>query len=162
MSTLNITQALENVEMTYGDINNIVNDILNPIFEPINSLVNEVKDRINDYTVEEIRGFIMRIQLRAYEISEIKEKSLLKSSLATAIQKEKLARSFNEADGSAAGKANISLMQASEETVVSVLYESVSNLLKTKVDQLHRLVDALKSVLMSRMQEAKLTMGAIE
>jgi hypothetical protein len=35
------------------------------------------------------------------------------------------------------------------------LYNLVANLLKTKLDQLHRLVDALKSILMSRMQETK-------
>ena len=39
--------------------------------------------------------------------------------------------------------------------MVELLYELISNLLKTKLDELHRLTDTLKSILMSRMQEAK-------
>ena len=42
-----------------------------------------------------------------------------------------------------------------ENIVVSCLYELVASLVKTKLDSLHRLVDVLKSVLMSKMQEAK-------
>jgi len=54
------------------------------------------------------------------------------------------------------------LLAASEEIIVESLYKLVANLLKTKLDALHRLVDALKSVLMSKMQEAKLYANALE
>ena len=69
---------------------------------------------------------------------------------------------FNEADGAAAVKNNIALIQTSEEIVVQALYESISSQLKTKVDQLHRMVDAIKSILVTRMQEAKLTISNVE
>ena len=69
---------------------------------------------------------------------------------------------FNEADGAAAVKNNIALIQTSEEIVVQSLYESISSQLKTKVDQLHRMVDAIKSILVTRMQEAKLTISNVE
>ena len=79
----------------------------------------------------------------------------MKAELSEALQKEKFATTFNGLDGSATVKEKIALVESSSETVSTVLYELVSSLLKSKVDQLHRLVDCLKSILMSRMQETK-------
>ena len=90
MSKPNVDDALNNIEMAYRDIVDIANDMLNPMFIPINALVAEVNSKINIYTVEEIRNYIMRIQLRAYEISETKEKSTLKAELAESLRKEKI------------------------------------------------------------------------
>lgn len=162
MAKPDLNQALDAVEMVYGDIVAIANEMLSPLFDPINKLVGEVNSKINSFTVEEIRNFMMRLQLRAYEISETKEKSSLKAELAEALRKEKYAMTFNEAQGTAGTKDNTALLASSEETIVESLYNLVANLLKTKLDALHRLVDALKSILMSKMQEAKLSMNNLE
>lgn len=162
MSKPKVDEALNNIEMVYKDIVDIANDMLDTMFIPINALVAEVNSKINTYTVEEIRNYIMRIQLRAYEISETKEKSTLKAELAESLRKEKYANAFNEAQGTSGAKDNTALLATSEETVVESLYNLVANLLKTKLDQLHRLVDCLKSILMSKMQEAKLSMNSLE
>ena len=162
MAKPDLNQALDAVEMVYGDIVAIANEMLSPLFDPINKLVGEVNSKINTYTVEEVRNFMMRLQLRAYEISETKEKSSLKAELAEALRKEKYAMTFNEAQGTAGTKDNTALLASSEETIVESLYNLVANLLKTKLDALHRLVDALKSILMSKMQEAKLSANAVE
>ena len=130
--------ALEAVETTYGDLIGISNDMLNPIFTPINEVVSNVNASINAMSIEQIRDYILTLQLKAFEISEIKEKAALKAELAETLQKEKLA-----------------LVETSAEIVSEALYTLVANLLKTKLDQIHRLVDALKSILMSRMQETK-------
>lgn len=157
-----LIEALDNVEMSYGEVNFIANDMLSPMFTPINKLVQEVDSKINALTTEEIRGFIMRLQLRAYEISETKDKSTLKASLAETLRKEKYAVLFNEAQGTAGTKDNTALLGASNEIIVEALYNLVSNLLRTKLDQLHRLVAALSSILISKMQEAKLAMNGLE
>ena len=162
MAKPNLNEALDKVEMAYGDVVSIANDMLAPLFDPINKLVEEINYRINNFTVEEIRNFMMRLQLRAYEISETKEKSSLKAELAQSLRKEKYALTFNEAQGTAGTKDNTALLAASEEIIVESLYNLVANLLKTKLDALHRLVDALKSILMSKMQEAKLSANALE
>ena len=104
---------------------------------------------------DQIRDYILTIQLKAFEISEIKEKAALKAELAETLQKEKFAVSFNGLEGSAAVKDKLALVETSAEIVTEALYNLIANLLKTKLDQLHRLVDALKSILMSRMQETK-------
>lgn len=147
--------ALNNVETTYGELVNIANDMLNPMFEPINLIITQVNATVNAMSIDQIRDYILRIQLKAFEISEIKEKAALKAELAETLQKEKFAISFNGLDGSAAAKEKLALVETSAEIVSEALYSLVANLLKTKLDQLHRLVDCLKSILMSRMQETK-------
>ena len=96
--------ALEAVETTYGDLIGISNDMLNPIFTPINEVVSNVNASINAMSIEQIRDYILTLQLKAFEISEIKEKAALKAELAETLQKEKFAVSFNCLDGSAAAK----------------------------------------------------------
>ena len=153
--------ALNNVETTYGELVNIANDMLNPMFEPINRIIASVNATVNAMSIDQIRDYILQIQLKAFEISEIKEKAALKAELAETLQKEKFAISFNGLEGSAAAKDKLALVETSAEIVTEALYNLIANLLKTKLDQLHRLVDALKSILMSRMQETKfMNMGS--
>ena len=150
-----LEEALMNVQTTYGELVEVANGMLSSIVGPVNELVAEVSSKVNAMSVDQIRDFILRLQLKAFEISEIKEKSALKAELAEALQKEKYAVEFNGADGTAAVKSNIATIAASAEVASEALYNLIANLLKAKLDQLHRLVDALKSILMSRMQEAK-------
>jgi hypothetical protein len=147
--------ALSNVETTYSELVDIANGMLNPMFEPINLIITQVNATVNAMSIDQIRDYILRIQLKAFEISEIKEKAALKAELAETLQKEKFAVSFNGLEGSAAVKDKLALVETSAEIVTEALYNLIANLLKTKLDQLHRLVDALKSILMSRMQETK-------
>ena len=150
-----LEEALMNVQTTYGELVEVANGMLSSIVGPVNELVAEVSSKVNAMSVDQIRDFILRLQLKAFEISEIKEKSALKAELAEALQKEKYAVEFNGADGTAAVKSNIATIAASAEVASEALYNLIANLLKAKLDQLHRLVDALKSILMSRMQEAR-------
>lgn len=153
--TTKLNEALQNVETTYGELVQIANDMLDPILSSVNDVIAEVNNHVNNLTIDQLRDFILRIQLKAFEISEIKEKSALKADLASALQKEAFAVNFNGLDGSAAVKEKLALVATSEEIVTEALYNLVANLLKSKLDQLHRMVDSLKSILMSRMSEVK-------
>jgi len=150
-----LENALTNVETTYGELVEIANSMLKPMFDPINQLVSQINAAVNALTIEQIRDYILQLQLKAFEISETKEKAALKAELAETLQKEKFAISFNNLEGSAAVKDKLATVENASEVVAETLYNLVSNLLRTKLDQLHRLVSALTSVLMSRMSEAK-------
>lgn len=152
---IKLEEALTNIETTYGELVEIANGMLAPMFNPINALVGEINIKVNAMPVDQIRDYILQLQLKAFEIAETKEKAALKAELAEAIQKEQFAINFNGMDGSAAVKDKLALVATSSEIVAETLYNLTSNLLKTKLDQLHRLVAALSSILMSRMQETK-------
>ena len=157
-----ITKALDNVEMAYSQVAEIASSILEEILKPVDNIINVMGTDINSLSLEQLKDYMWKLQHKAYTLSEVKEKSLLKAELAEALQKEKFASSFNEADGAAAVKNNIALLESSEEVVVQALYENISNQLKTKVDQIHRMVNVIQSIIMTRMQEAKLSMSNLE
>lgn len=152
----NLNEALEAVQMTYGQLTDIINSILDPVFLPINAVADRVRANIQNMSVDALREDLLTLQLHGFNISELKEKSLLKATLAEAIQKERFAEKFNLADGSAAAKDKVATLATASETVAEALYSSVANLLKTKLDSIYRLVDSMKSILMSKMQEAKI------
>ena len=153
--TNKLSEALNNVEMTYNQVVEVANTIAAKHFTELNNLVSKINSQINALTIDQIRNYILELQLQAFSLSEIKEKSALKAELAAAIQKERFAISFTGADGTAAAKDKIALIATNEETISEALYNLIANLFRTKLDQAHRLVDALKSILMSRMQENK-------
>lgn len=162
MAKPNLMDALDNVESNYADIVEIANDMLHDLMSPVNNLINSIGTNINSYSIDQLKEYLWTLQHHAYKLSEVKEKSVLKADLAEALRKEQYANKFNEAQGSAAVKDNIALIESSSQIVVEALYNLIASSLKTKVDQIHRLVDALKSILMTRMQEAKLSITNIE
>ena len=156
-----VQDALDQVEMTYQELNEVANEMTQSFFEPVNSIIDELSN-INDLSNDMVRDYMIRLALNSYSLGEIKEKSALKAECAEALRKEKYARAFREAAGSAAIKENEALLNSSEQVVIEALYNLISSLFKTKLDEAHRVVDVLKSVLMSRNAEAKLTTNVID
>ena len=150
-----LEEALNRVDETYFDIVDIANNAVKPITAEADDLVSTINLTINSLSIDQIRDYILKLQLKAFTLSEIKEKAALKAELAEALQKEKYAASFNALEGSAAVKDKLATVENAPEVVSEALYNLIANLFKTKLDQLHRLIDALKSILMSRMQETK-------
>ena len=151
-----LTIALNAVEMSYSDLVQIAEDSLSPVLQPAKKLVREELDRnINSLPIDLIRDYMWQLQVQSFNLSEIKEKAAFKADLATALQKEAYAIKFNSIDGSAAVKEKQALVLISEEILTDTLYGLCANLLKTTLDEVHRSIDTLKSILMSRMQETK-------
>lgn len=151
-----VNEALEVVEGTYSEIKEIAKDMLDPFFKPVDNIINGLGGNINNLSIETIRNVILELSLSSYKIGEIRDKTGVKAEIAEAIKKEKYATIHNKTEGTVATKENTALLEASPEIVTEILYDLVSSLAKTKVDEIHRVVDALKSVLMSRMQELKM------
>lgn len=148
--------ALEQVEMTYGEIVDIANSMLAGPFEEPNRIIDFIQSNVESMSVEMLRDCILRLQLAAYSLSELRDRSGVKATCAEAIKKEAYATSYIGQEGTAGVKDSNTTLAISENIVAQCLYDLVASLVKTKVDMLLRLVDSLKSILMSRMQEIKL------
>ena len=154
---VNIQRALEVVDMGYQELIEIANDILESVAGDLNSLIKEIQDRAENLSNEDIRAYMVKLALKSYSFSEIKEKAAFKATLSETIRKNAYARTFGEVSGSVAAKESQAILQTSEEFLAEALYELLASLFKTKLDEAHRVVDVLKTTIMSRMQEAKLT-----
>ena len=152
-----VSKALDNIDVAYDDLIDIANSIVDDITGDMNNMIQSAYDNIENLTNEDIRNILLRLSLRSYSFSEIKEKAAFKATLGETLRKEAYAKSFNVTEGTVAVRENTSIINTSAEILAEEIYTLVANMFKMKMDEVHRIVDSLKSVLMSRMQEAKLT-----
>ena len=157
-----LQEALDKANDVYQDLAEITNQVVRSYTGEINKLIDEATDNVDNLTNEDIRKLIVKISLQSYQFGDVKEKSALKAACAETLRKEAYANSFNLAEGSVAAKENKSTINTSYQQMVELIYDGVASLFKTKLDECHRVVDALKTVLMSRMSEAKLTAAVYE
>lgn len=152
-----LSKAISEVELTYEQIEQIANDIIKEPLDSVNQLVNEIQVNLPVMSIDLLRDYMVKLQLAVFQISEIRDKAAAKAQCAEALRKEAYSTSFLTQEGTAGQKDASATIAISENIVTEYLYDLVSNLVKTKIDQGLRLVDTLKSALMSRMQEAKIS-----
>ena len=152
-----LSKALEQVQVTYEQLVSVANDIISKCTNNSDAIIKEINKNIENLTNDDFRNYMLKLSLISYSFSDIKEKSSLKAECAETIRKETYARNFNTQDGSVAVRENQATINTSEEILVELIFEMVASSLKTKLDEIHRVVDTLKMVLTTRLSEAKLT-----
>ena len=153
----NVNTALDNVDAAYGDLIEIANSIIEDVCGDIDRMTQSAYNNIENLTNEDIRDMLLRLSLRSYSFSEIKEKSAFKAALAETLRKEAYSRNFNSTEGSVAVRDNTAVVNTSSEIIAEEIYTLTASLFKTKLDELHRIISTLQTVLTSRLSEAKLT-----
>ncbi len=153
----NVSTALEQVDIAYGELIEIANSLNEEFLGDINRMMESAYNDVDKLSNDAIRDLILRLSLRSYSFSEIKEKSLFKAALAETLRKEAYAKAYNETSGTAGVRDNTAIINTSAEILADEIYSLASSMFKTKLDEIHRVVDSLKTVLMSRLSEAKLT-----
>jgi hypothetical protein len=157
-----LNKALEAVEMTYGQIKQIADDMVAAPFAEVNRLYEEVSLRVDMLSIEALREYLLKLQLAAFGLSEMRDRAGAKATCAEAVRKEAYAVSYANQEGTAAAKDSATTLAIAENIVAQCLYDLVAALVKTKLDSTHRLIDTLKSILMSRMQEAKMSNSMLD
>ena len=152
-----VSAALDKIDMTYDELIVVANDILADVTGDLDAMMDSAYNDVERLSNEAIRDLMLKLSLRSYSFSEIKEKSIFKATLGETLRKEAYATNFNSAEGTVAVRENNAILNTSDETIAEEIYTLVSSLFKTKLDEVHRVVATLQSVLMSRMQEAKLS-----
>lgn len=152
-----VTKALENIDVTYEDLIGFANEIFTATTSEIDAIIATAYDSIETMSNDMLRDYMMRLSLKSYSFSEIKEKSAFKATLAETIRKNTYAEMFNKSEGTVAVRENTAIISSGAEILAEEIHTLVSNMLKTKLDEIHRVVSTLQSVLMTRMQEAKLS-----
>jgi hypothetical protein len=156
MPKYDLNAALDNVELAYNEIIDIANDSVAELTGDLDDLINRVYNNIERLTNDDIRDTLLRLSLRAFSFSAIKDKAAFKATLAESLRKEAYAKSYSTLGGTISSRDAQATLSISNEIVVEHLYNLTAALFKTKLDQVHRCVDTLKTVLMSRLSEAKL------
>lgn len=152
-----LLQAMSSVHDIYNDMNSVAKDIVKEYTAPIDILVKQIKSDINNLTNEDVRRIELKLSLLAYDLGELKDKTNIAAEVAEIVQDEAQANAWNTAEGNNEQRKNASLLAVNKEKVISKLYKLVASQIKTKLDETHRIVDTLKSILISRASDRKLT-----
>ena len=152
-----LLQAMSSVHDIYDDMNSVAKDIVKEYTAPIDILVKQIKSDINNLTNEDVRRIELKLSLLAYDLGELKDKTNIAAEVAEIVQDEAQANAWNTAEGNNEQRKNESLLAVNKEKVISKLYKLVASQIKTKLDETHRIVDTLKSILISRASDRKLT-----
>ena len=152
-----VQKALENIDITYNDLIVIANEIFEETTKDIDEIIADAYNDIERLSNDAIRDLMLKLSLKSYTFSEIKEKSAFKATLSEVMRKETYALNFNQSEGTVAVRENNAILESGAEILAEEIYTLVANMLKTKLDEIHRVVNTLQTVLMTRMQEAKLT-----
>lgn len=149
----------KSVEEMYRDLVVIGNELVSKNTAEVDKIIDKFKSNYEFMTNEELRAIAMQLQIEAYYFGQKKDRAVLKQACADALCKEKMAKSYATATGTAANKQNIATIEASDSAAVKMLYEMVANMMKTKLDEIHRLGGVINNVIISRNAEAKLQAG---
>lgn len=152
-----VKEALDNIDETYQSLVDVANDIFEATTKDIDEIMTKAYEDIEKLSNDAIRDLMLKLSLKSYTFSEIKEKSAFKAVLGETIRKEEYAHNFNDADGTVAVRENTAIINTSAEILAEEIHSLIANMLKTKLDEIHRVVNTLQTVLMTRMQEAKLS-----
>jgi hypothetical protein len=153
---VNLSQALENTNSTYQELVAIANDIVSKCLKDTDPTIKRLLNNIENISNDELRNYMLELSAKAWSLSEIKEKAALKAEVSKILQKEAYSKEFNGADGTVAVRENLATLNISYEVLCQTVNDVVADILKAKLDELHRIVDTLKSIMMSRLSEAKL------
>ena len=154
--SIKIDQANNDVNEIYFQLSDAAKETIGEIVKPIDDIVKELSKGINLFSNTELWDFQLKLGIESYKLANIKEQSSLKEACAEALYKEGLARSYAEAAGAAETKKQASILASIEKQAVSMLYTSISGILKAKLDEAHRLVNIIQNIQISRAAEAKL------
>ena len=154
--SIKIDQVNNDVNEIYFQLSDAAKETIGEIVKPIDDIVKELSKGINLFSNTELWDFQLRLGIESYKLANIKEQSSLKEACAEALYKESLAKSYAEATGAAETKKQASILASIEKQAVSMLYSSISGILKAKLDEAHRLVNIIQNIQISRAAEAKL------
>ena len=152
---MDIRDAKLNVDNVADELSGIVASIVKEQTQEIDKLIHQLQNGIDTFSNADLRDIMAKISVETYFLGVLKEQSSLKNSCAEALYKEGLAKSFSMTTGTQDARRNQSTLDNTDKQVVSILYNTVTNLLKTKCDEAHRVVSAINGVLMSRASDAK-------
>lgn len=151
----NLKQALENVDMLYEQIVSISDDIVNHYTKELNDLIDNAKKNIYTLTSSDLQTLMLQISFLTFQFCEVKDKAISKANGAETLKEEAYAKELIVADGAIALKQSTARLNISDEIIAEAIHDLVSSSFKSKLDEAHRLVDSIKSALITRAQEQK-------
>lgn len=149
-------EAQKEVNDMYKNLKDIADDIIKKNTGQLDNTIKQIENNVENLTDNDLRNYMLKLASLAYALGDKVEHADFKRDCANALLKETNAREFNLAAGPVATKQNVALLNTSQETTVNILYNTVADSMKSKLQLTNRMLDSIKNVLISRSAEAKI------
>lgn len=152
---IDFEEARNEVKAVASSLAGVVDSVVKPCTAELDKLITKISTGIDKFSNNDLRDLMARISVETYYIGIAKEQSSLRDACANALYKEGMAKVYAATQGAVEAKKQQSIIDTVDKQAVSILYTTVAGLLRTKVDEAHRIVSVINSVLISRAAEAK-------
>lgn len=153
---VDIKEANNQLTDVYNQLKPIITSVVEKNAKPIDDLIKKIKKELTVLTNKELEQYMLQLSIETYYFATVKDSAILKQECANALLKEGQANVFNSTLGTQAVRSNQAVMDTLDKQTVNILYNAVSNNMRSKLDEAHRIVNVLSSVLISKNAEAKL------
>ncbi len=157
MDLSSLNEGMDNVQNIYNALNSQAKVIVKEYTKAMDDLIKKINLEANNLSNEELRRIELKLSLLSYDLGELKDKTNIASEVADILQDETIANEYNAATGTIEQRKNTAILNSSKEKAIAKLYKLVASQIKTKLDEAHRIVDCIKSILISRASDRKLT-----
>ena len=125
-----IKEAQKAVDEVYSEMKSFIDRTVEIYLKDTNEVIKRLEDGLFELSNEDVRSAIVELSLKAYRLSDIKEKSALKAELAETIRKSMYSSVFNETEGSVAVRENSAIISINNEILIEKTYDSIASTLK--------------------------------
>lgn len=153
---VNVNDARKEVRRLYKELSPIVTETVRKNCKDVDSIIEKIRKNLENLDNSEIQTYMLQLSVECYYLSERKEKANIMQDIAVALNKSSYAEAYNSYDGTQGAKANQAIIDTVDKEVVKMLQTRVSDSLKGKLDEAHRMCNTLSNVLISRNAENKL------
>ena len=156
MLTQEFLNEQKKTDEVYKELVSIADDIVQKASRPIDEIMSKLKNGFEEMSNRQLNDFMLQLSIEAYYFGTKKDHAQLKQACADALYKESFAKAYATAQGTQLNRQNQATIDGVEKQTVKMLYECTSNLMRTKLDETHRMINVLNSAIISRNAEAKL------
>lgn len=160
--TTDFDGANKDVTTLYKQISPMVEEIISKHSKDVDVIITKIKSNLTNLTNKELQNYILELSVEAYYLANTKDLSILKQECALTLMKESQANIYNGTAGTQATRNNQSIIDTGDKQCVTMLYNAVSNRMKSKLDEVHRMIGVLTNVLISKNAEAKIRGGNVD
>ncbi len=152
-----LTEAMNEVKDAYNSLWKLGESLIKKYTAEIDSIVKPLKNAdVEQMTTGQIRQTIFKLSTLSFDLGELRDKAVWTADVSDIIKDETFAMEYNCSEGAVAQRTNNATIKISKESAVTSLNKVISAILKTRLDETHRLIDSLKSILISRASDQKL------
>lgn len=161
MGKVEIEELMQDIDKNSDYIEELVNNLVNKCCDKLDLYIDYVNKLMSDGSYEvsnkELDDIIMTIPTMLYYVGSQQEKLGIKRDVAKSVRSQMYNQIYMELTGTATDKKVQAESRLFDETMVTTIYSTAFDIIKSKVDSAFEILQSAKKVVSRRMSESELS-----